>query len=107
MLQGDAYSLRIKVKDKGVIITPEIADDIEVCVGTLKKTYSSGDIKFQNDSWLFPLTQQETFKFENFVELQVRVYFKGGDLKGRKLKGINVDESMSKDVLGDKIDDRS
>ena len=49
---------------------------------------------------MFPLTQQETFRFRPaVVPAQVRVVWKNGAIEGKPLYGVRMEESISKEVL--------
>lgn len=103
MMQGDAYGIRIKIlSESGTSITPSDVSEVEVTIGSLIKTYGSGDVTYDStiDAWVFPLTQDETFKFRAArAKAQVRIVLNNGNIHGIPLGYINVDESISKEVL--------
>lgn len=100
MMQGDAYKLSFVIKQGATAVTPDLADDVELVVGNLRKTFSDGEVSFENGRWYFPLTQDETFNLSGvYQKAQVRVKFKGGDIVGKRLKDINVGISLSQEVL--------
>ena len=103
MMQGDAYGIRIKIlSESGTSITPSDVSEVEVTIGSLIKTYGSGDVTYDStiDAWIFPLTQDETFKFRAArAKAQVRIVLNNGNIHGIPLGYINVDESISKEVL--------
>lgn len=103
MMQGDSYSLEVDIRngDKKVV-TPDDVSDVEICVGSLRKTYKSEEVTFDEDvqKWKFPLTQEETFKMlPAKVKAQVRVLWTSGEIEGADLGEIRVKESISKEVL--------
>lgn len=103
MMQGDSRSLVIEIlnSDKKPV-TPDAVTDVEIVVGSLKKRYKNEEVSFDTDSnkWLFPLTQEETFKMPaSHVKAQVRVVWADGTVEGASLGCINVGESISKEVL--------
>ena len=101
MMQGDSYGLKINIlnSDK-VAVTPDDVTDVEVTVGTLRKTYSDNQVIFYDGKWIFPVTQEETFKLPAArVKAQVRVVWANGEVEGVSLGLINVLESISKEVL--------
>jgi hypothetical protein len=102
MMQGDAYGLNIEIVNaSGVAVTPEDVSDVEITVGFLRKTYAKGEITHSsNGKWVFPMTQEETFKLPaSHVKAQVRVLWPNGYCEGASLGSINVHESISKEVL--------
>ena len=102
MMQGDAYGLAIEIKDAtDKVVTTEDVMDVEIAIGYLRKTYKEGGISFENGMWIFPLTQEETFKFSPTMRVkgQVRVMFKNGTVEGVSLGNVCVYESISKEVL--------
>lgn len=103
MMQGDAYDLPIEiVVVDGPAVTPEDVKDVEIVIGSLRKTFVAGEVKFDRttNEWLFPLSQEETFKFlPTKIRGQVRLHWKTGEIEGYKLDTIDVDESTSKEVL--------
>ena len=62
MMQGDAYSLPIVLRQGELLITPEMVLRLEITIGTLTRTYP-GVVRYdeENGQWLFPLTQEQTF----------------------------------------------
>lgn len=59
----------------------------------LKLLYSDG-------LWLFPLSQQETFRFLPSVQkAQVRLLWANGVLEGKEAPSVRINESISKEVL--------
>ena len=101
MMQGDSYGLRIKIlkADKTAVTTDDVAD-VEITVGSVRKTYANNEVTFDNGEWVFPLTQEETFKFPaTNVKAQVRVMWSDGGVEGASLGKIRVHESISREVL--------
>lgn len=102
MMQGDSYGLAIEIKNAAdAVVTTEDITDVEIVIGQLRKTYKEGGISFENGMWIFPLTQEETFKFSPTMRVkgQVRVMFKNGFVEGASLGNVCVYESISKEVL--------
>ena len=101
MMQGDACLLGIRIlNNAGEPVTPVDVADVEITVGHLRKRYSDAAVSFHDGLWMFPLTQKETFAYENAVpRAQVRVKWKGGVIEGKPLYGVSIEESISKEVL--------
>lgn len=100
-MQGDSYSLEIEILyDDNTILAAENVSDIEMMIGTLRKTYANGDILFEDGVWKIHLTQQETFRLPpSRLKIQVRVALPSGDVQGYSLGEIRIRESDSKEVL--------
>lgn len=101
MMQGDAYSLGIEIRNNaGSIVTPDDILDIEITIAGIRKTFSDGNVTYYNEMWLFPLSQEETFSIRPMaVKAQVRVYWRNGAVEGQDLHGNIMYESRSKAVL--------
>lgn len=103
IMQGDSYGLKIEIlKADGTAVTTADVSDVEITIGLMSKTYSSGKVTFSEDynKWIYPLTQAETFKFPAaIVKGQVRVVWADGSVEGAPLGEIRVHESISKEVL--------
>ena len=101
MMQGDSYGIPIELlyEDDSAITTEDVIN-VEVVIGTIIKTYASGEVLFTNGQWIVTLSQEETFKFPStYVSAQVRLVFRDGSVKGASLGKVHVLESMSKVVL--------
>ena len=101
MMQGDAYCLGIRIENNaGSAVTPYDIRDVEITIGYLRKTYKSGQLTYNNGLWLFPLSQEESFRFlPAALKAQVRVVWANGIAEGKPLYGVRIDESISKEVL--------
>lgn len=104
MMQGDSRGLRVNVlNEEKVPITPDDVINVEIMVGSIRKTYEEGGVRYDEakKQWILLLTQQETFQFPagSRMKAQVRVVWLDGTVEGKKLGHINVDESISKEVL--------
>lgn len=106
MMQGDAYGVSIEILDNsGNVVTESDVSDIEIVVGSLRKTYKNGEIFFVDNGdgsprWVIPLSQKETFKFPiSRVNVQIRVAWSNGEVEGDLVGQIVVSESRSKEVL--------
>jgi len=101
MMQGDAYCLGIRIENNaGSVLTPEDVRDVEITVGHLRRTYADGALHYYNGLWLFPLSQEESFRFLPAApKAQVRVVWANGAVEGKPLYGVRIEESISKEVL--------
>ena len=101
MMQGDAYSIGFTVQNNaGSVVVPEDIIDMEISIGHLRKTYSSGLVTFYEGRWFVPLSQEETFGYwPKAVNAQIRVKWKNGVVEGKTIHGVRINESISKEVL--------
>ena len=101
MMQGDSYSLGIRVlNNAGNPVTPEDIEDLEITIGHLSKSYLGAQLTFNEGMWMFPLSQKETFGYmPSAPKAQVRVKWANGVIEGKPLYGVRIDESISKEVL--------
>lgn len=103
IMQGDQYHIAIEILvDDQPITDISTISDVEVCLGTLKKTMANNEIIYSETekAFLFPLTQQEAFAFPaRNQSMQVRVKFQNGDVIGEKLDYVDVESSMSRTVM--------
>lgn len=101
MMQGDAYSLSFTVlNNAGSAVTPNDILDVEITIGHITKTYKKIQLLYENEKWLFPLTQKETFGYwPKPVKAQIRIFWPNGIIEGKPIHGIRIIESLSKEVL--------
>lgn len=101
MMQGDSYSLGIVIlNNAGSPVTPDDIQDIEITVGNVVKSYRRHELSFSDGSWLFPVTQQDSFAmWPSAIKAQVRVKWNNGAIEGKPIYGIRNEESISKEVL--------
>ena len=101
IMQGDSYPIPIDITQDGVVITPEMVEDVEITVGKeIRKLYSTGDITFEDSTWYFLLTQQETFSISGANEVICRLkYPVSGYTHGVRVGNLNAVEVPQKVVL--------
>lgn len=101
MMQGDSYQLGIRIlNNAGSPVTDQEVAEVEITIGSLRKTYSSGQLRFFENLWLFPFSQAESFGCTPAaVKAQVRLKWKNGVIEGAPLHGVRILESISKEVL--------
>lgn len=102
MMQGDSYSIPFEIKVDGIMASESTFADVEISIGNITKTMSSGDITFdaEQNAFMFPITQQETFALRNTPQkVQIRVKYASGDVYGVDIDKIDVAGSISKAVL--------
>lgn len=100
-MQGDSYKVKIEILSPDqTALTPEDLLDVEITIGSLIRTYSTGGVTYENGDWHILLTQKETFKLPVApVKVQVRIKWADGSVEGQPLGQIFINESLSKGVL--------
>ena len=101
MMQGDSYSLGFTVLNNAKVpVTPDDIQDVEITIGHISKTYRKEQITFYEGKWLFPLSQKEAFGYwPKEVKAQIRIVWANGAIEGKKIHGLRMNESISKEVL--------
>lgn len=106
IMQGDEYAIYVNLRQDGIVINPNLVDDIEICIGdSIRKTYSSENVLFDSkeQKWYFRLLQSETLNMaEGQHEVIGRVKYTGipyNDVVGVKLGNIIVMPTTSREVL--------
>ena len=100
IMQGDEYGLRIGLRTKnGTAVTPENVSDLEITLGRYRKTYLDGEVTWDGEKWVFPMTQEMSFTFKNQVACEARAKFTGGDVIGVFIETLDVIPSQSRVVL--------
>lgn len=101
MMQGDSYNLTIEILNaEGNAVTPNDVIDVEIAIGFLRKTYANNEILYADGLWVFPITQEESFKLPPArIKAQVRVVWTSRLVEGTALDEFLVQESISKVVL--------
>lgn len=101
MMMGDSYSLPIQLRTAEEIANLSTFEELEIMFGNVRKTISNGEITYDEERQMFlvPLSQNETFRQKNPVEVQARAKFFGGDVVGINLGFVDIQKSTSKVVL--------
>ena len=102
IMQGDAYSIPIQIETESGIADATTFSDVEIVIGTLAKKLSTEEILYDSarEAFLFPIKQEESFAMRRAIQpAQVRVLTKSGEVIGVPLGDINIDESLSKELL--------
>ena len=101
MMQGDQYKLPIEIKTTEGNAKPATFEDLEIFVGSVRKTLGKGEVSYddENETFLVFLTQQETFRLRGDIEVQLRCKFPDGDVVGISAGTVNFEKSTSRVVL--------
>ena len=102
IMQGDQYAIPIIGKQNGKPLDMTTIDEVEFVIGKMRKLYPGEVVLDADGTFLFPLTQQETFAVQRSSQhVQIRVKFKGSPpvVAGVDVGDIYVADSISKVVL--------
>ena len=101
IIQGDSYPIPITITQDGIVVTPEIVEDVEITVGSgIRKLHSAGEIRFEDDTWYLLMTQQETFSLNGANEVVCRLkYPVSGYTHGVRVGNLDVIEISQKRVM--------
>ena len=101
MMTGDSYRLPIKIETTEGVATPAMFEEVEVFVGNIRKTLSSGQISFDDERQMFliPLSQEETFRLREKNKVQLRCKFEDNSVVGIDAGEIELTKATSKVVL--------
>lgn len=106
IMQGDSYVVFIQLTVDQQTLTPEMVEDVEICVGeALRKTCSGGGVGFDSSSqmWYIRPTQTETLAMAADVyEVVARVKFCDGDSSdviGIRVGRIMIQDGKSEEVI--------
>ena len=98
VIKGEAYKIAIVIKNGTELITPNNCDGIRVAFANQIETYPDGDITYSNGEWLFPLSQDMSYRIkgtESTYQVQVKI---GTDVFSSTKQKVRVDETMFREV---------
>lgn len=98
--QGDQYSFVFKIETNGVPMDMTDVELIEFTVGKLSKNWPL-QVNYDKDAavFLFPVTEEETFKFKEYEKYQARIKYINGNVYGTPVNKINVNETLSRNII--------
>ena len=102
IMQGDQYAIPIIGKQNGKPLDMTTIDEVEFVIGKMRKLYPGEVVLDEGGTFLFPLTQQETFAGQRASQhVQIRLKCKGDPpvVVGVDVGDIYVADSISKVVL--------
>ncbi len=106
IMQGDSYPIYVELAQDGVPLTPEMVEELEVCVGDqLRKLYSKGEVLFEanTNQWSFNPQQSETLDLSvGSYAVDIRIKYKdsgSGEVFGFRIGKIHVTDSNSEEVI--------
>lgn len=98
--QGDQYNILLRLDANGEPIPLDKVSLIEFTVGTLSKLYPT-EVQYDGEQqqFLFPVTQEETFLFNDREMVQARIKYTNGDVIGTPQNQFPVRDSLSKNII--------
>ena len=102
IMQGDACRLPFHIRQDGMVITPEMITDLEVTIGSLRKTYLTGGIIYADEHWLVYLSQEDTLSMTGSEYIRVRIRYRDQPwvvVLGKRAALLNVEEHPGAEVL--------
>lgn len=105
--QNDQYYLQVKVKQAGNLVTSDMCDEMIVKLGNVTKKKSTGELVFSAnyDSWLFPLTYEQTSNgvyFNRTVPMQAWFSDLSGNYYDTNVVNLKVNTSIiNKNDIGE------
>ena len=101
MMAGDSYQLPIRLETEEGVADPSAFKEIEVFFGDVRKTFSKGEVIFDEETgfYMVPLSQKETFRQKEIVDVQIRVKTFSGNVIGIEAGTVDLAKATSKVVL--------
>lgn len=98
--QGDQYSFILKMEVGGNPLDMEGIELIEFTIGSLSKNWPL-QVTYDKDKKLFyfPVTQEETFEFDQYEQYQARIKYIDGNVYGTPVNKININETLSRNII--------
>ena len=98
--QGDQYNIVLKIEVNGNPINMENIELIEFTVGNLSKKWPLEVIFNETDKeFYFPVSQDETFQFENYEQYQVRIKYSDNTVVGSPINKISINDCLSRNII--------
>lgn len=98
--QGDQYSFILKMEVGGNPLDLEGIELIEFTIGSLSKKWPL-EVTYDQDKkvFYFPVTQEETFEFDQYEHYQARIKYIDGNVYGTPVNKININETLSRNII--------
>lgn len=94
--QGDQYYLPFTIENDSTIISPENIEDIRIKIGNVIKKFSLGELLFEDNNWLFPITQKNSLSWKGPVKCQAQ-YKQNNNIITSDIYEIYIKTSMFND----------
>lgn len=98
--QGDQYNFIFKIETCSAPLDMTDVEKIEFTIGSLSKSYPiEVEYNKENQTFLFPVTQEESFQFSEWENYQARIKYITGNVYGTPVNKININETLSKNII--------
>ena len=102
LMQGDACRIPFSIRQDGRKLEPEMISDLEVTVGTLRKTFRGGSVTWDGTYWYVYLSQEETMNMAGVDHIRIRVRYLDQPwimVQGREAALLYVEKYPNGEVL--------
>lgn len=104
IMQGDQYSITFGIDFNDKPLDVGTVEVVQFAIGNVVKLYKSdgsGDCSYDTDNnlFIFPVSQQETFLLNGMQDCQARIKFADGTIVGSKTSGIMFTFSSTKETI--------
>lgn len=98
--QGDSYSFIFKINQGEASLDMDGVELIEFTIGTLSKSWPLAVTYNEDDqTFLFPVSQEETFAMSGWEDYQVRIKYATGNVYASPVNKINIKDTLSKNII--------
>lgn len=106
MKNGNQMYIEFQIYDKDEnLLDITVVDKVQFNIGDLTKTYdgTSEEVTYDNANQVFKVwvTEEETFKFENYTKIDARILFKNNTIMGTYIEQKFVYDSLKEVLLSD------
>lgn len=96
--QGDQLSLPLHITYGDNVASPDVIAAIRASVGHVRHEYPNGELTFDGNYWLFPLTAAETNRMQGATEVQAEIIVNGDDHVHSFVETIMVNKSRLRGI---------
>lgn len=98
--QGESMPRRVRIRQDGVILVPDMVADIKVCFGDLRFKMSEQTLIYEEDAWRFWPTQEQTMSMTpGYSMASIHIKYSDGAILIRDVEKIYVQESRCAEVF--------
>ena len=99
IIQGEQYAIEIVLTADGTAITPNNSDDVKIRIDGVEKTYSSGELTYEDGRWLFPITQVDSLRMSTKGVKAQAQYKVGSNVFSTEIYDVEIDPSVIRSVF--------
>ena len=110
VMQGDQYPISFSLKADGELLDITKVDRIQFTVGETSKLFitndpSESEVVYEGEKFYYPISEEESFKFEGPQEVQIRIKFIDGHIVGKKFGSIDLQYSNTEERLDENMEE--